>query len=545
MPDSEFNRLVDADTVAINPLIGNGMATYHIPGAQAYIYKAFKSVERDFPKGLRFVEGVRCTPEEEFEVQTKKRQNKAGKSGSRRTYDVAPSDLFMMRYQFSYNGEMLEPRHILLPYVHTGGMITISGSKWVISPVLVDRVISVGLSNVFVQLNKTRLIFKRVAHRFLLGTVEESVQVVWSKVHQGNRTGRTSKALTTMMHYLLCKYGFSKTFASFGNCHPVVLEQDTDMRQYPEEDWVICQSSRISLMKAGRSKYERSTLRLALRRSELSQKVILMLGGFFYVVDHFPLRVDSKTLDSKRMWTILLGELIPGESEHSGHLHDEAEKHLRSLDKYIDSWTDEKLKNIGMPVDNIYQLFSIIIGHYNEWLLGGSDKVATMYDKEFSILFYVLYNVTSAINNLYFRLKAAEEKAMNANKELTKENIEGIMFDLLKTGLIFNINKGHGEVSTISSSGDNMAMKMTSVLVSQTNSNQASPNRDRASTNDPSRHLHSSIAEVGSAWNLPKSSPYGRDRVNPTVAIDSNWVVQRKPQFVDMLDNTQNKIRRN
>jgi hypothetical protein len=348
-----------------------------------------------------------------------------------------------------------------------------------------------------------------------------------------------------MMHYLLCKYGFTKTFSMFGNCHPVILKEDTNLAMFPDEDWIMCQSSRIPLLKAGRAKYERSTVRIAIRRSELSQKVVMMLGGFFYVVDHFPTRVTGEGLDSKRLWMILLGELIPGESEHTGHLYDEAEKHLRSLDKYIDSWTDEKLRKIGMPVANIYELFSNIIGRYNEWLVDGSDKVATMYDKEFSILFYLLYNITSAINNLYFRLKAAEEKAINAGKELTRENIEGIMFDLLKTGLIFNINKGHGEVSTISSSGDNMAFKMTSVLVSQTNSNQATPNRDRSSTNDPSRHLHSSIAVVGSAWNLPKASPYGRDRVNNVVKFNDDWVVERDPKFVPMLDAVQNKIRRN
>lgn len=542
--DEELGRLIDLDTPKINPLIGNGLATYHMKEAAKYIDDVWRSVAKDYPAGLVFHGGTRCTPPEEFAEQTKKRANKAGKSGSRRTYDISESNLFMMRYSHSYKGVPLDDRFMFLPYVKDAGRLTLSGSDWYISPVLVDRVISVGISTVFVQLNKTRLIFKRLGHRFLMGDVEEPVQVVWSKVHQGNRTNRSVKAVTTMMHYLLCKYGFTETFSLFGNCHPVVLRDDTDMSQFPNDEWVICRSSAIRLLKAGRAKYERSNLRLAVKRSELTQKVVSMLGGLFYVVDHFPTRALPEHMESKRMWMTFLGELIPGESDHVGHLHDEAEKHLRSLDKYIDTLTDEKLKNIDLPVDNIYELFSIIIGKYNDWLLGGADKVASMYDKEFSILFYALYNITSAINNLYFRLKAAEEKAMKGGKELTKENIEGIMFDLLKTGLIFNINKGHGEVSTISTPGDNKAFKTTAILVSQSNSNQQSPNRDRASTNDPNRYLHGSIAEVGGVWNLPKSSPYGRDRVNPTVRMDKNWVVLRKPEFVPLIDGVQEKIRR-
>lgn len=548
MIDNEFSRLVDQSTVRINPLIGDGLAMVHVPQAAAYIEKAFLSVSSDFPACVRFGGGEPCDPMDEFIEQTKRRQNKAGKQGSRRSYDISTSNLYMMRYKFWYRDggreTELDSRYIFLPYVEDAGVITISGSRWVISPVLIDRVISVGLSNVFVQLNKTRLIFKRMPHRVMIDGGEESVQVVWAKVHQGNRTHKTSRAVTTMMHYLLCKYGFSETFSRFGNCHPVVLKDDTDMTMFPSEEWAIVQSSAIKLKKAGRAHYERSNVRLAIPRAQMTQKVVSMLGGLFYVIDHFPLRAMAESMNSKRMWMILLGELIPGESDHAGVLFEEAEKHLRSLDKYIDMLTDERLKNIGMPVENIYELFSIIIGKYNEWLLSGSERVASMYDKEFSILPFVLYNIVSAINNLYFRLKAAEEKALKAGKKLTPENINGITFDLLKTGLIFNINKGHGEVSTISCPGDNKAFKTTAVLVSQTNSNNQSSSRDRAGTKDPQRFLHSSIAEVGGAWNLPKSDPYGKARVNPTVKMDANWVVERRPEFVDLLDDIQNKIRR-
>jgi len=542
--DNETSRLMDLNTCKINPLIGNGLAVYHIPRAQEYIEKAFRSVETDFPEGMTFGGGHRCGPQEEFNEQTRKRQNKAGKQGSRRSYDMSPSTLFMVEYRFAYHGEALDSRYIFLPFCQTAGAITISGSKWIASPVLVDPVISVGLSSVFVQLNKTRLIFKRMPHRLVIDNVEHSEQVVWAKVHQGNRTNKTSRAVPAMMHYLLCKYGFNETFALFGNCHPVVLMPDTDMAMFPSEEWSIIQSSAVKLKKAGRSHYERSNLRLAVRRSEMTQKAVSMLAGLFYVVDHFPLRALPENMNSKRMWTILLGELIPGESDHAGVLFEEAEKHLRSLDKYIDMLTDERLKNIGMPVKNIYELFSIIIGKYNEWLLSGSERVASMYDKEFSILPFVLYNIVSAINNLYFRLKAAEEKAQKNGKKLTAENINGITFDLLKTGMIFNINKGHGEVSTISCPGDNMAFKTTAVLVSQTNSNSQSSSRDRAGTKDPQRFLHSSVAEVGGAWNLPKSDPYGKARTNPTVQMDENGRVKRRLEFVDLLDDVQNKIRR-
>lgn len=547
--DPELARLIDNDTPKLNPLLANGLATYHMQGVEKYIEDMFRSVSRDFPKGLHFVKGERCTPQEEFNEQTKKRANKSGKSGSRRTYDVARSDLYMMKYTFRYQGVDLDPRYLYLPFVGDAGTITISGSRWVISPVLVDRVISVGISNVFVQLNKTRLTFKRLSHQIMIDDTPHTAQVVWSKVHQGQDKHkgqrRGAKAMTTMMHYLLCKFGFSETFAMFGNCHPVALTDDADLSQYPPEEWAIISSSTAKLRRAARSYYERSKMRVAIRRSEITHKVLSMMGGMFYVVDHYPTRALAEHVNSKRMWKILMGELIPSDLDAgAGHLFEEADKHMQSLDKYIDTITHDKLKDIGMPVKNIYEMFSIIIGRFNEWLLNGTDKVSSMYDKELSILYYVLRDIIFAINNTHFRLKAAEEKAAKAGKELTADNINGILFDLLKTGLIFHINKKHGEVSTISSPGDNKAFKLTSVLVAQTDTNQTGGNRDRSGTNDPSRHLHGSIAEFGSYANLPKSNPYGKGRLNQAAEIDENNVLIRNPTNVPLVDSVQEKIRR-
>ena len=83
----------------------------------------------------------------------------------------------------------------------------------------------------------------------------------------------------------------------------------------------------------------------------------------------------------------------------------------------------------------------------------------------------------------------------------------------LRTGLIYSITKNHGEVSTISVSGDNKAFKITSLLVPQSGSNRQGSRKDRAVLNDPSKRLHVSVAEIGGYLNLPKSQPDGRARL--------------------------------
>jgi hypothetical protein len=99
-------------------------------------------------------------------------------------------------------------------------------------------------------------------------------------------------------------------------------------------------------------------------------------------------------------------------------------------------------------------------------------------------------------------------------------------------------------VTTISSSGDNKALKITGVLVPQSSSSKQSGRKDRVVIDDPSRFLHVSYAEVGGFSNLPKSDPIGQSRISPWVETEPSGLVVRRPKFVPMLDGIQDDIKR-
>jgi hypothetical protein len=516
-------------------MIANGLAVSHMSQTEQYIHEVIRSAARGFPEGLTYAGCARCTPNEEFQIITKKK-------GSKRTFDTAQSDIYLMKYFFRYKGEDLEPRYLYLPFVSDAGTIVLGGSRFNISPLLMDRVISVGVSNIFVRLLRDRLTFERMTQHYMVDGVRKTVQVAWSQIYHKNAKMKklrpTVKANCTMMHYLLCKYGFTDAFMKFGHCKPIVGGVEINKNVYPESDWVICSSTQIKPKGCGRGFYEPSNIRVSVRKEDMSPMVQNMLGGFFYIVDHFPQLMTPEWIDSRRQWMILLGHIIFSGTINAGKLYDDIEDHMTSLDEYLDSLVVTKLKEIGVPVDDIYQLFAIVIERFNDWLLGSTDKISSMYDKELSILYNVLYEITSAIFKLYFKLKAASKK------ELTAKEIVATMNLTLRTGLIFSITKGHNEVSVISCPGDNKATKITSILVPQSASNRQGNRKDRAVLNDPSKYLHVSVAEVGGYSNLPKAEPSGRSRLNPHVKVDEKGVVLRKPEYVEMLDSIQTLIRR-
>jgi len=536
--DNELARLVDQDTPKLNPMVANGLAIEHMKHVEDYIDKVFKSAAKGFPKDLVYHQGVRCTPYEEFEELTRKKNN------NRSVFDVAPSNVYMMKYLLSYKGKMLPPRPLYLPFVTEAGTILMGGSHFNISPVLSDRVISVGIANIFVRLLRDRLTIDQVPYQYMEGGKRQTRKVAHSLIYHKNdakmkKVPPTVKAECTLTHYLFCKYGFTDTFLKFGGCTPIVGGPEINTNVYPEEEWVICSSTQIKPKGTGRGYYEPSRIRLALRREELTPMVQNLIAGFFYVADHFTTLVTPDVVENKDRWMTLMGHILFSGNIHYGWLRDTIADHMTSLDDYLDGLVVTKLKEIGHPVEDIYQLFALIIDKGNDWILGSADKIASMYDKELSILYYVLYEITSHIFKLYFRLKAASKK-----QELTEKEIIATMNMTLRTGLIYGITKGHGEVSNISVSGDNKAFKVTSILIPQGNSSKLNPKKDKAVMNDPSKRLHVSVAEVGGYSALPKSAADGRSRLNPCVRFDAKGVIVRNPERIDMLNEVQEMIRR-
>ena len=533
--DPELHRLVCNDTPKLNPLICNGLAVEHMKFVEKYVDQIFRSAAAGFPPGLTYSGFARCTPHEEYAMVTRKK-------GTRQTFDTARSDLYMVKYFFKFNGKDLDPRYLYLPFVSDAGCITISGSRFNISPILSDRVISVGVSNIFIRLLRDKLTFERMGQHFMIDSKRETVQVAWAAIYHKNPKMRklkpTVKANCTLIHYLFCKYGFTDTFMKFGKCKPIVGGAEINKNTYPDDEWVICTSTQVKPKGVGRSFYEPTTLRLAVRKEDMTPMVKNMIGGFFYIADHFPSHILPEYVDTKRVWMILLGHIIFSGNIGVGKLYSDIEDHITSLDEYIDGIVILKLKEIGVHVDDIYHLFAIVIEKFNDWLLSATDKVASMYDKELSILYFILYEISSAIFNLYFKLKAASKK------ELTEKEITSTMNMTLRTGLIYSIVKNHGEVSTVSSSGDNKAFKITSLLVPQSSSNRINSRKGPAPLNNPAKRLHVSVAEVGNAFNIPKSEPSGRSRINQMVQVASNGVILRDEKFVELLDDVQQHIKR-
>lgn len=531
--DSYLADRIKEVTPKINPDVANGLAVRRMAYVEQYLDNIIQGVSGSFREGLKYHGITRCTPLEEFAFTTSKRNNK-------RMFDVARTDMYMVKIQFSYKGEYLRPKFLQLPFVGEAGTIVIGGARFVISPVLADRVISKGTKDVFVRLLRDRFIFERLDQNVYVNGNKETIKVVHSTIyHNKGKRARSSfdvNAKCTPVHYLLGKYGFYQVFTKFGKCDPHVGKNEITPQTHPPAEWTIFESLRVKPRGHTKQAYTPSKLRLAIRNSEITPMVKSLVAGFFYIVDHFPTRVEPEYVDAPTLWKTLMGHLLFGNDASAGKLLADVSEHYKSLDEYIDDSVGKELKAIGYPVENVYELFAIVVEKFNDWIIEASMDIGSMYGKQASILYYVMMDITSAIFVFHFRLKAA------SRKELTIRDVENTLNQLVRTGLAFSIARQTTGVSNISYSGDNKYFKITATLLDQNSAGNKQGSEPKL--DDPSKHLDVSIAEAGAYLSLPKNSPDGRAHISPHVMLDASDAIVRNPKFIELLNKTDEVIRR-
>lgn len=536
-----------------NPVISNGIATLHVPRALRLVHQVWQSISREFPPGLVYVGHEKCSPAEEYRegarkrtpTKTSKRIETKIKKAPKAAFDVAPTTVYLAKFFFRYNGVDIPPRYQYLPYCKEGGLMTIAGSEFSISPILQDIVISPDESNVFAQLLCIKLNFKRQRYDFVVDGKARTVQVVWAMIY--NKTDDmkqltpTIKAVTCLAHYLFCKYGVTETFKKYLGFDPYIGGEEITDETHPMSDWVVCESRGIRPDNNPRLDYVKPTIKIAIRRENWNKDVEDMVGAFFYLVDHFPKRMVLREIDSTWLWQVLMGHILWNGDMNEGDLSQKVKNHFKSVDQYMDLITQQKLESIHIHVDTTYDFFVHVMQNFTNWTLNESQAIARMDGKELSILSSLLYDITYSIVQTNFAIHTAYRRSLTDPKRpLTAKTIEDIFKKKLKPGKIFQITNGKPGVSSIAIPGDNMVTKLTTLLVPQT----SSKGGRRDGKADASRAMNATVAPLGGYLNIQKKTPTGRTRISPWAVLSDECITAIAEDLKDVVERTQEKFTR-
>lgn len=532
-----FARLCEENTPRVNSPVMDGLAVTYMRHAEEYIDKVFRSASKSFPEGLKYLGYERCTPEEEYLESTKIKNNK-------RSFDLAKSDLYLVKYSFSYMDQPIPNRYIYLPFVNDGAILSLGGSRFAITPVISDKVISPGFDNLFVRLLRDKIIFKRTYHAVVINGKRETNHVIWSQIYRKNRSGKkpaaTTKANTAIAHYLFAKHGFSAVFQKYCGFVPIVGTTEITPENYPEDQWIICESTKVKPKTFIGDFYTASEMKLAVPKDQWNNITKGLVVGFFYVVDHFPNRLLPTYLDSINTWMILLGHIVFSGHFGENKLYQNILEHFISLDDYIDTIVTEKLKECNYEVNDFYDLLVLVISEFNSMVLDNTNSANSMYGKNLEVLYYVLYDITASIFKVNFRLgKLASKK-----NPLTMNDVIETFNRNVKPGAIFGLASGKIITESVSYSGDHKYFKITSKITEQESLPGATRGKGKRLSVGVDKHLDISMVEAGSVLFLSKSNPSPTNRINPFVELDiTTGTILPNGKFTELRNRTQSALK--
>lgn len=507
------------------PLL-EGLCYHRINKAIHYIDRFIKySCQSKTDTHLQYLGYKEMTPKEEIKFLFNKT--------SKVVHDIAENDIYLVKFMFQY-GDEPEPREYFfyLPFMHKGNIIHLSGNKFLTMPVLSDKVVSIGDKIIFINILTAKYSFTRSYFSVVINGNFHRVSVVNTELYknQVKKLEDTTKANTTVMHYLLANYGYTKTMQMLLGFVP------TPVYDYNKGDKTVFSSTGNPPQGYIKNKllYQPTNIKFLVDNDKYNEDVLYCLGNMYYILDNFPESITIDELDNTVVWKRLLGEIIHSGNHGLHYLNEKIGAHFNDLNSNFDTITVNKLRDINVTANNLMELLGVIFKNFNSWIMNNESR-SLYYNKTYEVESFVLSHLTSRITRIVLDINK-EELRINGGK-LESKIVDKIFKKYFVTRAIFSLKKEKQYVGSIEYSGDHLYFKNTSMVVQQ-ESDFININNPDVNTSERKK-IVASMATVGSILGLSKKNPTPLIRANPYVNVDfATGTILPHPEYNDIIEKT-------
>ena len=435
-------------------------------------------------------------------------------------YDIAENDIYLVDFMFKYGDEeQIRHHQFYIPYMNKGNIIHLSGNNFLVQPVLSDKVISIGDRIIFINILTAKYSFDRSYFSIQVQPAGQDtatynrVSIVKTELYknQVKKLEDTTKANTTVMHYLLANYGYTKTMQMLLGFVP------TPVYDHSKNDKVILSSTGNAPQGYIRNKslYQPTNIKFLIDEDKYNEDVLYAIGNIFYIIDNFPEAISIDELDNTLIWKRLLGEIIHSGNHGLAYLSEKINAHFNDLNSNFDTITVNKLRDIGVDSNNLIRLLTVIFKNFNNWIMNA--EVRSLYhNKTYEVESFALSHLTSRITRIVLDINK-EELRIN-NDKLDSKIVDKIFKKYFVTRAIFSLKKDKQYVTSIEYSGDHLYPKNTAMVIQQ-ESDPVNVKKSDVNTSEKKK-IVASMATVGSILGLSKKNPVPIVRLNPYVNID-------------------------
>lgn len=475
-----------------------------------------KAFDGAFNGRLRCTGLERCTPQEDYEFATNAKT-------SSRTFELAPSDIYLCRSTLTFDDKFLTNIHLYLLHAEKGSIAQISKIYYSFRPTISDKVICPEGNVVFVRLDQYRMNIMQFPHPIVVdGKYKMDYGVVWGQIHKSSNKAKASgiriKAKSCLVHYLLGHYGFTKLFQKFVGTVPVygTTEEITE-EHYPKDKWHIIRTAHqhAKSISCVEPIYQPVDIAFAIPKGKWSAKMISYMTSVFYILDSFPSMFKTpESLEHINTWRLTLGQILFNPSYTVQRILSQVEEHFNSSDTYMDSESVWKLHQNGYKVNDFHDLLALLVSKFNDFIK--NTHPGMLYGKYLDTLRDVVDPIIKTINRTKYVLMELELKNQAI---ITPNKVRDCIVRNMRTGAIFDNNRNNQLVEVVSSCTDHPYFKMTSRMGVADRSPGMKTTKGRI-TLGPRHYVTTSKAMVGSLLNLSKHNPILESHINPWIITD-------------------------
>lgn len=528
-----LSRALKQNTPKINDRFIRGIGKEVFEQIPAFINSMIEiSLERVNPNiDLRYLGYKIISPEEELMEDSYSRS-------SNKAVDIAQNNVRLVRFEFEYNGQPM-PKYIYLPYCDPGNMFVVSGTSYIVMPVLTDLVMSVKSDRIFIRLHKDKIHITSARKRIKKNNYPnpDLPRVLYSKIfNSGSKDKMRPNAQTPLGLYILAKFGLYHTIKEYTNLRKndfyVMYDPKDELFNNPTYKNFDIYSS-IGEKPKGydrRAVYKPHKIKVLIRKdTDRSSLVENLMSGIIMAFDMVNGQIEIDLHDALEtqnvkaeidIWRMLLGRGMYKQDISINKIKEDVTEHIIALDTYIDVILKNRLANGGIYVNDFWDLLLHNIDIYTHAVNNGKEYNRDINKLYFDLFYYICYDIIIGFNRAVKQINQRYQK--NGNKSPSKDEIKRIMNNDVRERVIYNLVKSYASslaLAQATTSNDSLYYKGTSMLENQ---NRGEGVRRGGKTTFPEsvRTLSGFMLTFGSLLYLTKTAPTPTLRANLWINID-------------------------
>ena len=550
--DSLLAKALDEHTPRMNDKLVRGIAKGVFEDIPDYINKMIQiSMEKINPNiDLRYKGYKICTPEEELMEDALSR-------ASNKPADIAANNAYLAVFEFEHNGQPM-PKYIYLPFCDPGNIFVISGTKYVVMPILTDLVISVKPDKIHVTSERKRVILNDNPN-------PEMPKLLFSSIlNSGSKDKMKPGGKTPLGLYLLCKYGLRETLRKYTNLKEgdIIIKYDPydkiKANEIKDYDIYSTVGERPKNYDKG-AVYRKHKIKVLVHKDvKLDALLTNIIGGIIISFDIANGRIEedlvkfldeglllrqkyediiakypkpSKTeikeieavskpyrknlMQEKNIWRLLLGRGMYKSEISVDKIIVDLEEHITALDSYVDEIIRRKLANVGVMIEDFWDMLVYIIGIYAHSVNNAKEYNRNVNHIHIDIHYYICYYIIIGFNRAIKQINQRYEKL--GQRSPSKEEIKKIINNNISEKVIYNLVKSSSASLALAQadvSNDSLYYKATAQLENQ-NRGEGVHRGGKTPFPDNIKTLTAPMFAYGSLLYLIKSAPSPSLRANP------------------------------